>query len=229
VIEGLNIAAGGMIAQQQRLDAVAENVANADTDGFQAVRTELQDTGSGVTVSGLTRDVSAGPLQATGQPLDIAVVGDGYLQVRQANGGIGLTRAGNLQLDRAGRLTAATGAPLVPPIQVPPGTDPSQIAIAPNGAVSAQGRALGSIGLVTVPAPGGLLAAGDGLLSPTVASGGPIPAPGATLQQGALEGSNTDIADSMVDLVDAKTSFEASVVAARTADETAAAALDIVR
>jgi flagellar basal-body rod protein FlgG len=198
VIPALNIAAGGMIAQEQRLDGIAENVANRDTPGFEAVR-------SAVALAG--RDTRQGPLQETGQPLDVAIEGPGYLQVRQAGGAVSLTRAGNLQVAGNGLLTTAAGEPLVPPVRIPASAGASQVAIAPNGDVRVQGLRVGRIQVVD-------------------ATGAPTRA---TLRQGALEGSNADDVEAAVGEIDTVASFEADAVVARIADETAAAALGIIR
>jgi flagellar basal-body rod protein FlgG len=198
VIPALNIAAGGMIAQEQRLDGIADNVANRDTPGFEAVR-------AAVALGG--RDTRPGPLQETGQPLDVAIEGPGYLQVRQPGGAVSLTRAGNLQVAGNGLLTTAAGEPLVPPIRIPASADASQVAIAPTGDVSVQGVRVGRIQVVD-------------------ATGAPARA---TLQQGALEGSNADDVDAAVGQIDTLASFEADAAVARIADETAAAALGIIR
>jgi flagellar basal-body rod protein FlgG len=198
VIPALSIAAGGMIAQEQRLDGIADNVANRDTPGFEAVR-------AAVALGG--RDTRQGPLEQTGRPLDVALEGPGYLQVRRSGGAVSLTRAGNLQVAGNGLLTTAAGEPLVPPIRIPASADPSQVAIAPTGDVSVQGVRVGRIQVVD-------------------ATGAPARA---TLQQGALEGSNADDVDAAVGQIDTLASFEANAVVARIADETAAAALGIVR
>jgi flagellar basal-body rod protein FlgG len=85
--------------------------------------------------------------------------------------------------------------------------DPSTITIAQDGTLSSAGRALGRIQLVTVPAPTGLQASGNGYFTPTAASGGIRAATGATVEQGALESSNVDLADAMVDMMDAQRSY----------------------
>jgi flagellar basal-body rod protein FlgG len=219
MLEGLYTAAAGMAAQQQRMDALSNDVANVNTAGYKGVRVGFRDliyqrtlggvsTGSGAAAVQLGRRSAQGSLQKTDQPLDLAIIGDGYFQVRQAGTGqTVLTRNGSFQLDANGQLTTPEGDSLVPPIRVPKGVDPSNITVGRDGTLTASGRRLGQIQLVTVPAPTGLAAAGNGYFTVTAASGGVGRATTATLEQGVLESSNVDLADAMVDMMDAQRSY----------------------
>jgi flagellar basal-body rod protein FlgG len=219
MLEGLYTAAAGMAAQQQRMDALSNDVANVNTAGYKRVRVGFHDliyqrtaggvsTGAGAAAVQLGRGSAQGSLQTTDEPLDLAVIGDGYFQVRRAGSGqTALTRNGSFQLNANGQLTTSEGDSLVPPITVPKGIDPSQIAIASDGTLTAAGRRLGQIQLVTVPAPTGLAAAGNGYYTVTAASGGVRRTTTATLDQGMLESSNVDLADAMVDMMDAQRSY----------------------
>jgi flagellar basal-body rod protein FlgG len=220
MLEGLYTAAAGMAAQQQRMDALSNDVANVNTSGYKRVRVGFRDlvyqadgpggmrTGSGAAAVQLGRGFAQGSFQQTGEPLDVAISGDAYFQVRDSNTGqTVLTRNGSFQANANGQLVTAEGDQLVPPIQLPRGVDPSTISIASDGTLSSAGRALGQLQLVTVPAPTGLQATGNGYFSPTAASGGIRRATGATVQQGVLEASNVDLADAMVDMMDAQRSY----------------------
>jgi flagellar basal-body rod protein FlgG len=220
MLEGLYTAAAGMAAQQQRMDALSNDVANTNTAGYKRVRVGFRDlvyqadgpngvrTGSGAAAVQLGRGYEQGAFQKTDQPFDIAIEGDGYLQVRSASTGqVALTRNGSLQLDTNGRLVTPEGDTLVPPIQVPRGVDPATITIGQDGTLTSGTRRLGQIQLVTVPAPTGLAAAGNGYYTVTAASGGARRATGAGVVQGALESSNVDLADAMVDMMDAQRSY----------------------
>jgi flagellar basal-body rod protein FlgG len=220
MLEGLYTAAAGMAAQQQRMDALSNDVANVNTAGYKRVRVGFRDlvyqadgpsgmrTGSGAAAVQLGRGNQQGSFQKTDEPLDLAISGDGYFQVRDGNTGqTVLTRNGSFQVNGNGELVTAEGDRLVPPIQLPRGVDPSTISIASDGTVSSAGRALGQLQLVTVPAPTGLQANGNGYFSPTAASGGVRRAAGASVQQGVLEASNVDLADAMVDMMDAQRSY----------------------
>jgi flagellar basal-body rod protein FlgG len=220
MLEGLYTAAAGMAAQQQRMDALSNDVANTNTAGYKRVRIGFRDlvyqangpsgvrTGSGAAAVQLGRGHEQGALQKTDSPLDLAIQGEGYFQIRRADTGqIALTRNGSFQADANGRLVTPEGDSLVPPIQLPRGVDPATIAIGADGTISAGNRRIGQIQLVTVPAPTGLAATGNGYFSQTTASGGLRRATAASLTQGAVEASNVDLADAMVDLMDAQRSY----------------------
>jgi flagellar basal-body rod protein FlgG len=221
MLEGLYAAAAGMEAQQQQLDALANDMANVDTPGYQATRVGFHDllytssgngstvaTGAGAAAEIVGRSQIQGAIQQTGQPLDVAIVGEGYLEVRRPDGTIGLTRNGVLEIDAQGRLTNSLGMPLVPPITLPPGVSAQDVRIAPDGSVTAGNQRLGTIAIVAVPAPDSLLADGDSLFSATAASGPIGPAGGATLQQGALGSSNVDVASAMAQMIDTQRNYE---------------------
>jgi flagellar basal-body rod protein FlgG len=153
------------------------------------------------------RNQEEGPIQQTGRPLDVAIQGSGFLEVRRPDGTIGLTRNGVLEMNSQGQLTNQQGMLLQPPITIPHGVDPSQVSIAANGNVTANGRQLGRIQLVTVPSPDNLTPVGDSMFTANAASGAIVPATNATLQQGALEGSNVDMAKAMSTLVTAQRTY----------------------
>jgi len=222
MIPGLYAASSGMEAQQQQLNAISNDLANDSTPGYQSTIVGFQDllydtggatsgspvtTGTGAAASIIGRSQTQGSIEQTGQPLDVAIEGDGYLEVRRPDGTIGLTRNGTLQVDSRGQITTDLGMALQPPITLPKGVAPSAVTIGSNGTVSVGTRKLGKIALVTVPAPNGLLSDGDSLFSATAASGATRPATGATLQQGALESSNVDVSQAMVTMIDAEESY----------------------
>jgi flagellar basal-body rod protein FlgG len=222
MLEGLHAAAAGMAAQQARMDALGEDVANVSTTGYKHQRVAFRElvyvaagqaagprvaTGAGAATELAGRGLAQGPLQQTGRSLDVAIEGSGYLQVRRPDGSIGLTRAGALQVDSTGRLATATGAPLAPPIRVPGGTAESELAIAADGTVTAAGRRIGTIALVDVAAPDQLAAAGDTTFVATAGSGPVRPATGSRLAQGTLEASNVEVSDTMVDMIDAQRAY----------------------
>jgi flagellar basal-body rod protein FlgG len=218
VLEGLYTAAAGMAAQERRLDAVSNDIANVNTSGYKRLRIGFRDliyqqdgpsgvrTGSGAAVTQLGRGTEQGALQQTGEPFDMAISGDGYFQVRRADGQVALTRSGSFLMDANRQLVTPNGERLVPPITIPRGVDPSRVSIGADGTVSAGGRNIGRIQLVTVPAPNGLAPAGNNLYLPTAASGGLRAATG-QIAQGVLETSNVDLADAMVDMMDAQRSY----------------------
>jgi flagellar basal-body rod protein FlgG len=236
MLEGLYSAAAGMAAQQQHMDAVANDLANVDTTGYKSVRVGFRDllytqagkaagarvnVGAGARADQLGRSLEQGALQTTGRMLDVAIAGQGYFQVRTAGGKVALTRDGNFHLDANGRLVTSSGARVQPAITVPAGTSDDQVTIATDGTVTAAGRQVGKLRLVTVRSPEGLAPAGDNLFTTTAASGAVRAATGTNLQQGYLEGSNVDMADAMVGMMDAQRGFEMASKAIQMQDEMA--------
>jgi flagellar basal-body rod protein FlgG len=223
MLNGLYAAASGMEAQQMQLDSVSNDLANVDTPGYQAQVLGFRDllytsagpqnatnfaTGAGSAAQEVGRDQSAGALQQTGRPLDVAVLGTGFLQVQRPNGTLGLTRNGALELNANRQLTTSTGMLVQPPVTIPNGASMDKLTITANGNVEVSGRVVGRIGLVTVPAPNGLLDSGDSTFSATAASGAIRAATGASLQQGSLEASNVNMATAMGQMIDAQRSYQ---------------------
>jgi flagellar basal-body rod protein FlgG len=235
MLEGLNSAAAGMAAQQARLDAVSHDLANVNTNGYKQHRVAFRDlvyqqanrpadrevrTGAGSAAMDGGRAMTQGAVRQTGQPLDVAIQGEGFLQVRLPDGRTGLTRDGALRTDGAGRLVTSTGALVQPAITLPEGVSPGKVKIGTDGTLTADGRALGRLQLVTVRAPQALESVGDTAFVATAASGAATPAPRATLlSQGALEGANVDVADTMVSVIEAQRAFELASKAIQTADQ----------
>jgi flagellar basal-body rod protein FlgG len=235
MLEGLNSAAAGMAAQQQRLDSVANDLANANTTGYKHGRVGFRDlvyeqagrpaaggvrTGTGSAAVDAGKSFGQGSLQRTDRPLDVAIQGEGFLRVRLANGTQALTRDGGLHVDGRGRLVTNTGALLQPGITIPKGTDESDIAIAGDGTVTASGRRVGKLALVSVRSPQNLTPVGDNAFVASAASGAPGAAPRTTkLTQGALEASNVDMATAMVSMIESQRAFELASRAIHTADQ----------
>jgi len=220
MLEGLYSAASGMEAQQQQFDAISNDMANVDTPGYQSTIVGFHDllysngnygsnvpTGAGTEAEQMGRDQTQGAIQHTGQPLDVAVEGQGFIEVRRPDGTIGLTRNGGLQLNDKRQLTTQTGMLVQPPITIPSGIDTSEVSIASNGTVSVGKQTLGKLSLVDVPAPDGLVADGDSVFSATAASGAIRTAKGASVQQGALEGSNVDMGAEMSKMTSAQQQY----------------------
>jgi flagellar basal-body rod protein FlgG len=234
MLEGMYTAAAGMAAQQSRLDAVANDLANASTTGYKRVRVAYRDLaytagapggttalrlGAGAAASMIGRDDRQGSTQETGEPLDVAIEGPGFIQVK-VDGKTWLTRDGHLQVDTQGRLATGDGALIDPPITMPKGTTSDQIGIAADGTVTAAGKKVGQIRLVNVANPAGLDGGADNRFQATNASGAVSAAPRTTaLHSGVLEASNVDMGDAMADLMDAQRSFELASKAIQVADQ----------
>ena len=184
MFQGLYSAASGMEVQQQQFDAISNDMANLDTPGYQSTIVGFHDllysngsygstvaTGAGSAAQIVGRDTTQGAINETGQPLDVAVQGEGFIEVRRYDGSIGLTRNGHLQLNEKRQLTNEQGMLVQPPITIPAGVPIDQVTIGSDGTVAAAGKKVGKISLVTVPAPDGLVADGDSVFSATTASG----------------------------------------------------------
>ncbi|MFP5364221.1 MAG: flagellar hook-basal body protein [Thermoleophilia bacterium] len=235
MLEGLRAAATGMTAQQRRMDALSNDIANVNTAGYKHERTSFRDlvasetgmggapgvsAGAGAAADSIGRGWGQGGLQSTGQPLDVAIQGDGFLQVSLPDGRSALTRDGALRVDARGRLGTKDGALLRPPVTLPTGMSPDELTIAPDGTLFGQGRPLGRLTVVTVAAPHQLDDAGDGRYTTNAASGAVRAAgAGTTLAQGALEMSNVDLGDAMVDLMAAQRGFQMASQAVKTQDQ----------
>ncbi|RJF96689.1 flagellar basal-body rod protein FlgG [Noviherbaspirillum cavernae] len=241
----------GVQAQDAKLQAIANNLANVNTVGFKRDRVMFEDLfyqvdqqpgaqrddntlsptgaqlGNGTRMVGTQKVFTNGSLQTTSQSLDVAIVGNGFLQVTRPNGDPAYTRAGQLQVDANGRLVNAQGLPLVPEITVP--NNATAITIGENGVVSATisgstaPSELGQLTLTSFINPAGLLALGENLFQETAASGAPTdgnPGEGALgkLKQGALEGSNVQVVEEMVDMIAAQRTYEMNTKVLSAAD-----------
>jgi flagellar basal-body rod protein FlgG len=221
VFEGLYSAASGMEAQQQQFNAISNDIANVDTPGYQSTIVGFHDllysngsygsnvaTGAGSAAQVVGHDHTQGAIQQTGRQLDVAVQGDGFLEVRRFDGSTGLTRNGRLELNAKRQLTNQQGMLVQPPITIPAGVPTEQVTIQGDGTVSAAGKKVGKLSLVNVPAPDGLLADGSDVFSATAASGAIRTAKNATLQQGALEGSNVNLGEEMAKMASAQQEYQ---------------------
>ena len=252
MLKALNTAATGMVAQQTRIDVTANNMANVNTTGFRRARAEFQDLlyqtvrrpggptadggtqPSGIQIGHGTRIVATsqihrqGSLLHTEGPLDLAIEGSGFFQVRRPNGDLAFTRAGNLKTDAQGQLVNVDGYPLEPGLTIPP--DAVSVTITPEGILSVvsagqtAAQEIGQIQLAGFANPGGLEAIGRNLFVPTTASGEPVvAAPGqeglGTVAQGFLEGSNVEVVTEMLDLITSQRAYEVNQKVIEAADE----------
>jgi len=242
----------GVQAQDAKLQAIANNLANANTVGFKRDRVVFEDLfysidqqpgaqradnntlnpsgvqmGNGTHLVGTQKIFTNGNVQTTNNALDVAVLGNGFLQVRRPNGEAAFTRAGQLQVDKDGVLVNASGLPLVPQITVP--ANATAITIGENGTVSATipgnttPTELGQLTLTSFINPTGLQALGENLFAETPASGAPTEGrPGdaqfGKLKQGALEGSNVQVVEEMVDMIAAQRTYEMNTKVLTAAD-----------
>jgi flagellar basal-body rod protein FlgG len=177
-----------------------------------------------------------GDTETTGNPLDLLVQGDGFFMVTQADGSTGYTRDGSFKLDANLRLVTAQGNLVQPEITLP--ADTRTVSVAADGRVMVQQASsttttdVGQLLLARFPNPAGLTALGGNLVAESPASGNPqVGSPGDTglgaIQQGALERSNVDVVEEMVNLIVAQRAFELNSKAIKSADEMMSTAVNI--
>ncbi len=173
--------------------------------------------GTGVKLSGIGKISTQGTLQNSENALDMAIEGSGFFQVEMPDGTTGYTRAGNFNLTAEGNLVTSDGLPLTPAIQVPQGA--TSLTIGNNGTVTANlaGQTdvseLGQIELANFTNPAGLLSAGNNILTETPASGPPQVGEAGTegigsIRQGALEQSNVNIVEELVNMIETQRAYE---------------------
>lgn len=184
--------------------------------------------GTGSRVVATERLFTQGNLTQTDNPLDVAIQGRGFFEVLLPDGTQGFSRDGNFHLNDQGILVTSSGYQLQPPITVP--QDALSVTIAPDGTVSVQqagtptATQVGIVQLTDFVNPSGLQARGENLYVETGASGAPLPGnPGlnglGTLQQGFVEGSNVNVVEEMVNMIETQRAYEMNSKAISTADQ----------
>jgi flagellar basal-body rod protein FlgG len=244
----------GVQAQDAKLQAIANNLANVNTVGFKRDRVVFEDLFYQVDKPARRADARTTTRRrpasswatahmvgtqkvlhhrqravTNNQSLDVAINGNGFLQVRRPNGEAAYTRAGQLGLDQNGVLVNAQGLPLVPQITVPNNAMSGSLTIGENGTVSVllpgntTPTELGQLTVTTFINPAGLQAMGENLFQETAASGAPTEGrPGdaqfGKLRQGALESSNVQVVEEMVDMIAAQRTYEMNTKVLSAAD-----------
>lgn len=265
MLRGLYTSASGMKAQELLLDNTANNLANVNTTGFKRSQLDFADLiyttleppgtevaagqvsptglqiGSGVRASGTTKVFSQGTLEQTGNPLDVAIEGDGFFKVLLPNGEIRYTRDGAFRLDGTGQLVTAAGDLLDSGITIQDGVSLSKIQIGVDGTVSGTLAGapetpvqFGQLQLVRFLNPAGLSSEGGNLYAATPAAGPEVlSTPGedgtGLLRQGFLEGSNVEVVTELISLISAQRAYEINSRAIRAGDEMLSTTSDIVR
>lgn len=247
--DSLYIAATGMNMQQMNVDTIANNLANITTPGFKKGRVSFQDLvyrglaqpssvddmqgasmshGSGVGMASISKLFTTGDIKKTDSPLDLAIQGDGFLEVTMPDGTHAYSRGGTLQVNKDGFLATADGNPLKPNIHI--GSDVKELSIHADGTVMVRGQSqaaateVGRIELVNFADTSGLVALGNSLYKSSEQSGDALYGkPGedgfGPLLQGSLEGSNVKMLDEMVNLMVAQRAYEMNVKVIQASDE----------
>ncbi len=250
MIRSLWNAASGLRAGQIRVDTVAHNVANINTPGYRRAQVDFADLlyetaaggrlllGNGVRPMVMTNDASPGPLEQTGNTLDLAIDGQGYFVVQAGDGALRYTRDGSFKLDGEGRIVTSAGlllrldGPDGGLARIPP--DARELTVDGGGAVTCVARdgaepiVLGRIRIACpLPAASGrtpaMLPVGGNLFVPADGTTVVLHAPGqkgsGAVRQGWLERSNVVLADELVELITAQRAFELNSRAVQTADQ----------
>lgn len=199
----------------REMETIAHNIANAATTGFRQqglVFSEfIQAVDSGDSISMAAARIkqtstAQGILTQTGNPLDLAIEGDGYFQVETPDG-LRLTRAGAFNVNAVGDIVTSDGHPVLglggAPINVPPGN--ASVTVAADGTVSLGDRLLGQIGVVSVP-PGANLQRESGVMFSTDAP--LLASDDSTVLQGHLEGSNVDAISQLTRMIEVQRAYE---------------------
>ena len=184
-------------------------------------------TGMGVKVGATHKIFEQGPMKATYHPYDLAIEGKGFFPVSMPSGEVAYTRTGSFHIDAQGRLQTGGGALLTPQITIPPGA--MDVKVSPSGEVKVTlpnngETVIGQLQLVTFANEQGLTAVGANLYKPSAATGAPIQGiPGenglGAIQQGALEGSNVNVANSMVEMIATQRAYEMGTKVMGVADQ----------
>ncbi|VAX00717.1 Flagellar basal-body rod protein FlgG [hydrothermal vent metagenome] len=210
-------------------DLIYQNVrqAGAQTSQDTVLPSGLM-LGTGVRTVATQKIHTQGNILQTKNKLDVALQGRGFFQIQKPNGDVAFSRTGNFQLSAEGVIVTASGYPLQPQITVP--ANAASLTIGNDGAVSittpgiAQPQQVGQIQLADFVNPSGLQPTGENLYLETVASGPPTVAnPGnnntGTLIQGALEGSNVNVVEELVNMIETQRAYEMNSKAISTMDQ----------
>ena len=241
-MRSMDIAATGMLAQQLNVEVISNNIANLNTTGFKRQRAEFQDllyqnqrrpgaassdqgtivpagvqVGIGVKAAAVYRITEQGNLTNTNNPLDLAIQGRGFFQVKQPDGTTAYTRAGSFQLSPTGEIVTADGLVVLPGLTIP--ADTITVTVNASGQVLAQiagqtnPQTVGQFELANFPNEAGLQNIGNNLLTETPASGSPTTGAAAStgfggIQQGFLETSNVNVVNEITNLITAQRAYE---------------------
>lgn len=259
MLRAFSTAATGMTGQQMMIDVISNNLANINTTGFKRSQIDFQDllyvkmreagaevaagtvspsgleVGSGVRAASTIKVFTTGELSNTSRSLDIAISGEGFLQVTMPNGETRYTRDGALQVNADGTLVSSSGYTIEPAVTIP--NDTIAVDIAKDGSVNVTNAtgtsAAGTIQLVRFANPGGLSSQGDNLYAETEASGTAITGTAGedgfgSIQSGFLEKSNVQMVTELVNLITAQRAYEINSRAIRAGDDMLRTANEIV-
>ena len=229
MLKGIAAAASGMLPQLKRQEVITNNLANAGTAGFKRDRLfveQLNRARAGDTQSvadwqrpsliGVTIDFSAGPMDRTGSPYDLAIAGDGFFVISTPDGER-YTRDGHFNLSDQGVLVTADGNPVMGEggeIRLPAG----DATIGQDGSISVDGRPVGKLRIAHFADPNVLVRAGSSLFAVGTAGVGPEDMENPSVRQGMLESSNVNTIEEMVSMITTFRFYEADQKAVQMQD-----------
>lgn len=266
MFQPLYVAATGLNAFEEEMSNITNNLANSKTVAFKKGRVEKEsmfyvnknfssylddavdkradldnprnsiESGLGVRVVGTPKDFSQGTIEITNNPLDVAIQGEGFFQMKLPDGTVAYSRAGNFHSDNGGNMVDPNGRLLDPPIVFPDGT--TKVLIKFDGAVlvsiddSLELREIGQINLAKFSNPSGLKSLGQNVYAQTPASGDPIiGVPGqtgfGTIQQSSLEQANVDVISEMMKMVMIQRVFDTVTKAIQSYDQMVSSAIQM--
>jgi len=252
MIRSLWIAKTGLDAQQTNIDVISNNLANVSTNGFKRARPVFEDLlyqtlrqpgaqssqqtqlptglqlGTGVRPVAVEKIHTQGSLQQTGNSLDVAISGKGFLQILMPDGTTAYTRDGSFQVDSQGQMVTSSGYALQPAITIP--SNALTVTIGKDGTVSvtqsgtAAATQVGTLQLAGFINPAGLQSLGENLFQETAASGAPSAnTPGTNglgyLNQSYVETSNVNVVEEMVNMIQAQRAYEINSKAVTVSDQ----------
>jgi flagellar basal-body rod protein FlgG len=252
MLPALWVSKTGLAAQDMNLTTISNNLANVSTTGFKKDRAEFEDLlyqirrqpggqsstdselpsglqlGTGVRIVGTQKLFTAGSLQTTEQPLDLAVNGRGFFQVLLPDGTVSYTRDGSFHLNSDGQVVTSSGYALEPAIVLP--NEVQTFTVGEDGTVSvtsqgeAQPQVVGNLQIADFINPAGLQAMGNNLFLETAASGAPqVGTPGSnglgTTLQNTLENSNVSVVEELVNMITTQRAYEMNSKVISTADQ----------
>ena len=252
MIRSLWIAKTGLEAQQTNIDVISNNLANVSTNGFKRARSVFEDLlyqtlrqpgaqssqqtqlptglqlGTGVRPVAVEKIHTQGSLQQTGNAMDVAISGKGFLQILMPDGTTAYTRDGSFQVDSQGQMVTSSGYALQPAITIP--SDATSVTIGKDGTVSVvqsgstASTQVGTLQLAGFVNPAGLQSLGENLFQETAASGAPSAnTPGTNglgfLNQNYVETSNVNVVEEMVNMIQAQRAYEINSKAVTVSDQ----------
>jgi flagellar basal-body rod protein FlgG len=250
MLDSLYIGATAMIAQQTGVDVAAQNLANMNTNAYKKSYVVYEDLmargaqsgqpagvlgmdplanmGLGVAIARNAKSFTQGELRKTDRPLDLAIRGEGLLEVNMPDGMVVYVRGASLKIDQDGMLGTSSGFPLKAMISVP--ADTESLTISPDGRITAYSNGgrdsneLGRLDMVRFNAPEDLVALGDGMYQASERAGDPVLGrPGedglGVYAQGYVESSNVQLNEEIMNLMVAQRAYEANAKVVQASDD----------